>query len=69
MKSNQPLDDMRKELKKLYPLSAPNMKMIDRVLDDNRAFLEKQRARFLEDEKRRRREEEEAKMRDNLKKA
>lgn len=59
MKSIQPIPDMAKDLKKIYQFSTPNLKMIQKVLDDNRSFLEKQRARYLEDEKRRKREAEE----------
>jgi len=69
MKSALPVHDMVKELKKQYQFANPNIKMIQKVLDDNRAFLEKQRARYLDDEKRRKKEEEEQAMRDNLKKA
>ena len=68
VKSGLPLRDMYKELKKQYPFAMPNLKAIRKVLDDNKAFHEKQKARFLEDEKRRKREEEEERMRANLKK-
>ena len=69
MKTNMSVPDQYKELKKIYPFATPNFNMINRVLDDNKQFLEKQRARFLEDEKRRRREEDEAALRESLKKA
>ena len=59
MKSTLPVHDMHKELKKQYQYATPNIKMIQKVLDDNRAFLEKQRARYLEEERRRKKEEEE----------
>ena len=69
MKTNYSVPDQYKELKKMYPFATPNFNMIQRVLDDNKQFLEKQRARFLEDERRRKREEEEALLKDNLKRA
>jgi len=36
MKSTLPVHDMLKELKKQYPLASPNMKLIEKVLDDNK---------------------------------
>jgi len=53
MKTPLTVPDQYKELKKIYNHATPNFRMIQRVLDDNKQFLEKQRARFLEDEKRR----------------
>lgn len=41
MKSELSVNDLYKDLKKVYQLATPNLKMIQRVLDDNRAFLEK----------------------------
>ena len=60
---------MDKDLKNVFPLGSPNLKMVQKVLDDNQEFVNKQKAKFLEDEKRRRRELEEAEMKANLKKA
>lgn len=59
LKSTLPVHDMEKELKKQYQFANPNLKIVQKVLDDNRAFIEMQRARYLEEERRRKKEEEE----------
>ena len=46
-KSNLPLNDMARELKKQYPVSTPNMKMIEQVLDFNQAFLDSQKPKAV----------------------
>jgi len=35
----------------MYELSNPNLKVIQKVLDDNKAFMEKQKAKSLDDDK------------------
>lgn len=69
MKSTLPVKEMCQELKRQYKYAHPNIQMIQKVLDDNRSFLDKQRARYLEEEAKRKKEEEEQAMRDNLKRA
>lgn len=41
MKTNQSVPDQYKDLKKIYPLATPNFRMIQRMLDDNKSFLDK----------------------------
>lgn len=63
LKSNLPIKEMVKELKKEYPTATPNMEIIVKVLQDNKSFLEQQRQKYLEEERNRKRLEEEEKMR------
>lgn len=66
-KFNQTPDEMFRELKKPYKNAAPNIDMVQRVINDNKSFWEQQRARFLKEEERRKREEEEQRKRSDQK--
>ena len=50
-KSNLPLNDMARELKKQYPVSTPNMKMIEQVLDFNQSFIDGQKPKVKVEKK------------------
>ena len=58
---------MLRELKKSYKNATPNIQMVHKVITDNKAFHEQQRARFLKEEERRKREEEEQRKRNDQK--
>jgi len=40
-KPTKSLPDLARELKNQYPLSTPNLKMVEQVLDENQSFLDK----------------------------
>ena len=67
-KTKLSLPEASKKLKQMYELSNPNLKVIQKVLDDNKAFMEKQKSKSLDDDKQRQKDEEDEFLRSNLSK-
>lgn len=51
VKARSTLREMSEDLGRAYPIGCPNMKAVQRVLDENSAFVDRQRDILAEDEK------------------